>query len=144
MKAKEIFIFLFSLFSIFLTDCYATTFYVADYGDSTCSLANAQSAYNAASAGDTIVFPAGTCTWSSALTINKPLSIIGAGSVAGGTKLIASGSMTTGFFNVTGITSSDLMRISNFYFDMIDWTPATAIYVHSVNMDNIRLGKTRL
>ena len=123
----------------YVADSYAATFYVANYGDGTCSLANAQSAYNAASAGDTIVFPAGTCTWSSALTVGKALSITGAGSGAGGTKLVASGSMSNGFFNITGITSSVLMRISGFYFEMTDWTPQTAIYVHSVNMDNIRI-----
>ncbi len=127
-----------SLFA-FVTVTYASIINVSSYGDGTCSLANAQSAYNAASAGDIIVFPAGNCTWSSSLTIGKPISIIGAGSGPGGTKLIASGSMSNGFFNVTGITSSSLLRISGFYFEMKDWTPETAIYVHNVTMDNIRI-----
>jgi hypothetical protein len=117
----------------------ATNVNVADYGDGTCSLANAQSAYNAASAGDTIVFPAGTCTWSSPLIIKKPLSIMGAGSGAGGTKLIASGTMTQGFFNVTGIASTELMRISGFYFEMTDWTAQYAIIISKVSLNKLRI-----
>jgi len=123
----------------YVTGGNAATIYVSNYGNGTCSLTNAQSAYNAASASDTIVFPAGTCTWTSALTIAKPLSIIGAGSGAGGTKLIATPPMSNGFFEITGITSSNLVRISGFYFEMKDMTPYTAIYVHDVAMDNIRI-----
>lgn len=118
----------------------AATIKVADYGDGSCSFVNAQAAYIAASEGDTIVFPAGTCTWSSTLTISKPLIIMGAGTGSEGTtKLVASGTMNNGFFHVTGITSSELMRISGFYFEMTDMTPFTAIYVSSVDMDNIRI-----
>jgi len=118
---------------------YAATIKVADFGDGSCSLANAQYAYNAASAGDTVVFPAGNCAWPSAMTINKPLSIIGAGSGTGGTKLISSGIMTDGFFHVTRINSTDLMRISGFYFEMKNMVPYTAVSIYSNNMDNIRI-----
>jgi hypothetical protein len=44
-----------------------------------CSLTNVQSAINAASAGDTVVVPAGTCTWSAQARISKSLTIQGAG-----------------------------------------------------------------
>src|SRR5689334_11672743 len=71
----------------------AGTVYLASYGDGTCSLPNAQAAYIAASPGDTVQFPAGNCTWSSALTVSKPLTIKGAGAGSGGTTLTASGTM---------------------------------------------------
>src|SRR4029077_15125382 len=44
-----------------------------------CSLTNVRNAINAASAGDTIVVPGGTCTWSAQARISKPLTIQGAG-----------------------------------------------------------------
>jgi hypothetical protein len=45
----------------------------------TCSLTNVQNAINTASPGDTVVVPAGTCTWSTQAQISKPLTIQGAG-----------------------------------------------------------------
>jgi len=104
-----------------------------------CSLADVTTAYNASSDGDILAVPAGNCTWSSALTIGKALSTLGAGSGVGGTKLTASGAMSSGFFNITGFTSSNLMRISGFYFEMTNWTPATAINVSSITDDNVRI-----
>lgn len=139
IRMKIIILISFACLCTYATALNAGTIDVADYGDGSCSLLNAQSAYNDASAGDTIVFPAGTCTWSSTLTIRKPISIIGAGFETGGTKLISSGSMLKGFFNITEITSEALCRISGFYFEMKDMTAYTAICVESVNMDNIRI-----
>lgn len=144
MKVKGQFLTLFAicLFGLcaYVTDIYAAPVYVTNYGDGSCSLVNAQAAYNAATAGDTIVFPVGTCTWSSGLTIRKPLSIIGAGSDVGGTKLIASGSLPNGFFYITGFTSSSLMRISRFYFEMTNWTPQMGIKVSdSISLTSLRI-----
>jgi len=47
---------------------------------SSCSYTDVASAYDAASAGDTVTIPAGSCTWSSTLTISKALTLKGAGS----------------------------------------------------------------
>lgn len=44
-----------------------------------CSQSSVQSAINAASNGDTIIVPACTATWSSVLTISKPITLQGAG-----------------------------------------------------------------
>lgn len=44
-----------------------------------CSLANVTSAVAAAVAGDTVMIPAGTCSWSTTLTVNKAITMLGAG-----------------------------------------------------------------
>jgi len=46
---------------------------------SSCSKTDVQSAINNASRGDTVNVPAGTCTWSSAVSITKGLTLSGAG-----------------------------------------------------------------
>ena len=43
------------------------------------SLADVRAAVTLAQNGDTIVVPAGTATWASTLTINKPITLQGAG-----------------------------------------------------------------
>ncbi len=44
-----------------------------------CSLADVITAYNAASAGDVVLIPSGSETWSSTFTIDKEISLVGAG-----------------------------------------------------------------
>jgi hypothetical protein len=44
-----------------------------------CSQTAVQAAINSASAGDTVTIPAGTCTWTSQLTVSKGITIKGAG-----------------------------------------------------------------
>jgi hypothetical protein len=45
----------------------------------TCSYANVNTAYTAASSGDTVIIPAGSATWDNQLVITKGIYIIGAG-----------------------------------------------------------------
>ncbi|MFA5962116.1 MAG: hypothetical protein WC848_05530 [Parcubacteria group bacterium] len=93
-----------------------------------CSLADVTTAYNAASTGDTIAFPvSGACTWSSALTVGKAVTILG-----NETTLTAGGTMPNGFFNITGFTASSLVRITDFTFQMVNATPEAAIFVHEM------------
>ncbi len=117
--------------------------WAATYTADSCSLADVQTAYNAASTGDTVVVPAGECTWTSGLTVSKAITIIGAGSGAGGTKLIASDTMNDSLFKVTGFTSSGLMRISGFKIDLVDLLSGTrcAIKVlgYNISLDNLRI-----
>lgn len=109
---------------------------VSDFGDGTCSRSNAQAAYDAASAGDTIIFPGGNCTWTSELTINKPLTIVGSG-----TTLTAGATLNNGVFYITGFTSDKLMRITGFTFNLVNFTSSgRAINV----LNNISLGKLRI
>jgi hypothetical protein len=48
-----------------------------------CSSSAVQSAINSASTGDTVSVPAGTCTWTSAVNINKTVTLLGATTCSG-------------------------------------------------------------
>lgn len=95
----------------------SATLYVSSYGGGTGAYSNAAAAYAAASAGDTIVFPAGTNTWTNTLTISKPLTLIGSN-----TTIIAGTTLDNGIFYITGVTSSALMRVTGFTMNMVDFT----------------------
>ena len=56
-----------------------------------CELATFEAQVTAATAGDTIQFPAGSCTWASATTVTKKLNIVGAGTGQTVITLTASG-----------------------------------------------------
>ena len=68
-----------------LISCLAACFSVISKADAailnaaSCSQSDVQAQLNAATAGDTIVIPAGTCTWTSGVTWNKGVTIQGAG-----------------------------------------------------------------
>ena len=68
--------------------------YAATVEADSCSLAHVQAAHDAADRGDTVTVPAGSCTWSSYLSITKSITLQGAG--AGVTTI------TTGFSAVPG------------------------------------------
>ena len=58
-----------------------------------CSSAHVQNAINAAQDGDTVLVPAGSCTWNTAVVINnKAITLRGAGSDQAGTKITYGGS----------------------------------------------------
>jgi hypothetical protein len=69
---------------IFLFCALGTAAQAATVSASSCSSSEIQNAINSASAGDTINIPAGSCSWSN-LTINKPITLQGAGSATAGT-----------------------------------------------------------
>lgn len=98
-----------------------------------------QAAIDLAEEGNTIIVPAGDYIWVSEIIINKAISIMGTGSGIGGTKLIASGLMPHGYFYITNFASSRLVRISGFYFDMVNWTPGWGIQISNVTIDNLRI-----
>ena len=47
--------------------------------NNTAAQPHVQNAINAASSGDTVTVPSGSCTWTSGVTVTKPLSVIGSG-----------------------------------------------------------------
>jgi hypothetical protein len=101
----------------------------------------------AASAGDTINVPAGSETWTSAITVNKAISIIGAGSGMGGTHLTATVVTASGFFLVGGFTSSALVRISGFRFTIKQYVAgeysAGIAFASSTALTSVRIDHNR-
>jgi hypothetical protein len=79
---------------------------------SSCSQANVASAIAAASPGDTVQVPAGTCSWSGGISFTG-IQLIGAGSSASGTVI------TAGKVTMTKHASS-YTRISGFRFTGVD------------------------
>lgn len=75
------------------------------------SYADVLTAYNAASAGDTVAIPAGNATWSSTLAINKGIIIQGAGLAS--TRIDCSG--TTTLMNIS-LSSDVSVRITGIHF----------------------------
>ena len=81
-----------------------------------CNVADVQKAINASKDGDTVLVPAGDCTWGSGVTVEKTVSIKGAGSETGGTRLIYSGADHS-FITVNVGDKTGFMEISGFFFD---------------------------
>ncbi len=153
-----------SILTLFIILLCAVTSYAATITASSCSYAHVSAAVNAASSGDTINVPAGTCTWTTPITIpvGKTIKLIGAGPSTCGkngvcstvinstTKMVnmySNDSRLSGFrFNrVSGGDKSALVevrgigfRIDNNYFDDADYLVANhwvlGIYANAANM----------
>ncbi|MEZ0392040.1 MAG: hypothetical protein ACAH59_07500, partial [Pseudobdellovibrionaceae bacterium] len=82
-----------------------------------CELSAVQSAVNSSVDGDTVNVPAGTCTWSSALSISsKTIILKGAGALAsGGTRINYGGSGHT-LVSINAGSKTGKMDVSGFYF----------------------------
>lgn len=95
----------------------------------------------AASAGDTVQFPAGvSATWSSTVTVNKNITIDGNGAT-----LTSGAVLNNGLFNVTGVSSSTLVRITGFTFNLVDFSASTAgIVVSAVGSGSATLPNLRI
>lgn len=70
------------LISFVLLLASAFPLYAATINATTCSYSDVSSAITSATSGDTVQVPSGTCTWTSALTVDKNIKLWGAG--AGG------------------------------------------------------------
>ncbi len=83
---------------------------------SSCSRADVQAAINQAQDGDTVLVPAGECTWNSEVSIqNKTITLIGAGSGAGGTKIIYGGTNHS-LLEIDAGNKTGKMEITGFWF----------------------------
>jgi hypothetical protein len=78
MATTRNFIVLYAFFS-FVFCASVAEIYADTHTATSCSLANVSAAVTAASRGDTVSVPAGSCTWSGRLNITKGLHIKGAG-----------------------------------------------------------------
>src|ERR1700675_2581488 len=84
-----------------------------------CSYSDVQTAVKNAARGDTVTVPAGTCTWSSSLTLIQGINLIGAG--AGNTVLknIMGGANPHIIVqpDSTAISNEETFQIASFTFD---------------------------
>jgi len=92
-------------------------------------------AYNAASAGDTVMLPeSDSATWSSAIEISKAITIGGNGST-----LNAGAALANGFFYLNFSEATTLMRITGFTFDREDYyTTGRSLHIDGV-FGNLRI-----
>jgi hypothetical protein len=108
---------------------------VSAFGDGSPSLANARTAYNAAIAGDTILFPAaGNATWSDSLVVSKAVTMDG-----NGTTLTGGAKGLIGFFGLRNFTSTNLVRFTRFTFNLNDFSGGYAIYGAYINLSQLRI-----
>ena len=119
--------------------------YAGTQNATSCSFGDVQTAVNAASSGDTVLVPAGSCTWDSTLTLSKAITLQGTnttierGSTSGLMIDITTNSTTstriTGFtfrqttgsnvIKVTGGFSNAKFRIDHCNF----YTPGSAVFL---------------
>jgi hypothetical protein len=90
-------IIIFSLFFLFAFLATAKSVGAMTINAASCSYSDVNSAINAASEGDTVTVPSGSCTWTAQLTITKGITLQGAG--VGATK-------------ITGAVGNDAFMIS--------------------------------
>jgi hypothetical protein len=139
---------------------FATPVWASTINAASCSYADVSAGLTAASPGDTVAIPAGTCTWSASehLNITKQISIIGAGTTSGAnlTKIIHNvldddSSATPATFNIN-VTSDVPVRISGIYFDKASnisgptypYYYREAIHISGSENDSFALTKIRI
>jgi hypothetical protein len=104
-----------ALSSLLLAPFWASAAHAATQPAVSCSTSAVQNAINAAAEGDTVTIPAGTCTWTSGVTISgKGINLQGAGStriiaVSSDSLSIGTGSVT---LTVTGADPGTTLSIS--------------------------------
>lgn len=81
------------------------------------------SAINSAAAGDTVVVPAGTATWSSGISISKALTLQGAGMEE--TKIVRSSSYSGAMITIAGASGDPFIRVTGFYIDNVVIKPSS-------------------
>lgn len=83
-----------------------------------CSSAHVQAKVDETSPGDTVLVPAGTCAWTSTVTLTRGIALVGSGTtITGTTNLVYLNA------NAAAIAAHDLFTVRGFTFDGTD--PAT-------------------
>ncbi|MCX6746941.1 MAG: hypothetical protein NTU63_02280, partial [Candidatus Pacearchaeota archaeon] len=102
-----------------------------------CSYTDVSNAVISAPNGSIVQIPAGNCTWSSTLTINKQITLRGAG--INSTQLNRNANDDSSFINI--VLSSDVpVRITNIYFKY----PLTNLNAHAVGIGGKSFGYTKI
>lgn len=150
---------IFVLFVVFSVGLFGSIpeLYAANQTAKSCSYTDVSTAVTAASLGDTVTVPAGSCTWSSTLNINKGITLIGAGI---GNTTITNG--TSGGYIISyspsDIASNSGFRISGFTFDLANGsgksginfpaattnTAQTKVRIDNNRFQNIYVGSTQV
>jgi hypothetical protein len=108
-----------------LTLLLAVSAHAATVPAASCSRTDVGNAVAAAASGDTVSVPAGICTWSSTLTINKSLTLLGAGS--GATKIVSGG--VSPLIEIALIADVPV-RVSGFSFDNVNYPVGDKVSLH--------------
>jgi hypothetical protein len=102
-------------FTLLLSALFGATMHAATHAAATCNTSDVQAAINSASEGDTVIIPAGTCTWTSGVTISgKGIAVTGQGSgriiaISSSTLALGTGSKT---LTVIGADPGHMLSIS--------------------------------
>ncbi len=110
------------LIFLLLAICFCSSVHAATINAATGSAADVQTALNSASAGDTVVIPSGTHTWTSAVSLTAPanLTILGAGSLStqggGDVTTIVDGYNSAGAFLTIDANATGTLRIAGLTF----------------------------
>ena len=132
------------LLSILLAGALTSLAWGQTYTAATCNVSDVNAVINGpthvAVNGDTIIIPAGSCSWSSGITISGVgISILGTGTPNTGPSTMGAGTSTTSIastisggtsalFSVSGLTQGQLMRISLINFPSeTNTNPATGV-----------------
>jgi len=104
-----------------------------------CAKADVQAAVTSAVNGDTVTIPAGNCTWSSTLTINKGITLQGAGTNA------TTITQNSGIFSIVINLNADLpVRVTGIYFDLVSNSSSDHGAIEISGSDNGSFGTTQL
>jgi hypothetical protein len=80
--------------------------HAATHAAASCNLSDVETAVSAAAVGDTVTIPAGTCTWSSELSISSGITLTGSGTPNTGPSTFGSGALNTVIIDNAGSSNA--------------------------------------
>lgn len=133
MKKITIFILLIILFTV--ANAFSDTHTAAS-----CSYADVNTMVNGsgnAAAGDTVIIPPGSCTWTSTLTIDKALTLQGSGVAS---TIITHNNSYNPLISISPTTATDFIRVTGIYFENTNYVGTTRPdVVTGANSTNFRI-----
>ena len=131
---------------------FAKTSWADTHTAASCSAADVTTAITAASTGDTVAVPAGSCSWSSGLSITKGITLQGAG--IGNTVITYGGSAASMvYYNPTTPSLNNPFRLTGFTLDcnnvagtygvQIRQNSDTTNIISNIRIDNNRITKCK-
>lgn len=107
------------------------TAHAATHAAASCNLSDVQTAIGSAAVGDTVTIPAGTCTWTSGLSISTGITLSGSGTPNTGAGTFGSGTLNTVIIDNAGsanalIGVAGLPNGQTFTLSMLDIEPESS------------------